>query len=194
MGVDPYLQDAHFSKHIWLISGFVAQVRSGYYGNGSQVKNCIVSSALTAVGQTIALACDSNPTKVRGSERLLPHLQIMLDGYKKVDPATRKRLPIQSNVPELLVETAYQPGITVCQRATADLTMIAFYYLLRVGEYTIKGLRNNTNKLFNSNTRMCCFSRKIAVANSDASRVMLLQVSSLLPMAPHTNWTTKRMG
>ena len=63
-----------------------------------------------AVGQTIALACDSNPTKVVGSERLLPRLQIMLDGYRKVNPATRKKLPVQSDVPELLVETAYQQG------------------------------------------------------------------------------------
>ena len=70
----------------------------------------------------------------------------MLDGYRKVDPATRKKLPIQSDVPELLVETAYQQGTTQRQRATADLTMIAFYYLLRVGEYTVKGSRNNTKQ------------------------------------------------
>ncbi len=70
----------------------------------------------------------------------------MLDGYRKVDPATQKKLPIQADVPELLVETAYQPGTLECQRATADLTMIAFYYLLRVGEYTVKGSRNNTKQ------------------------------------------------
>ncbi len=127
-----------FQKRIRLLSEFAARVRTGYYGNRKQVKNCTVSSAITAIGQTIALACDSNPTKVVGSKRLLPRLQIMLDGYRKVDPATRKKLPVQSNVPELLVKTAYQQGTTQCQRATADLTIIAFYYLLRVGEYTVK--------------------------------------------------------
>ena len=60
-----------------------------------------------AIGQMVALACDANPTKVVGSKRLLPCLQIMLDGYRKVDPATQKKLPVQSDVPELLVETAY---------------------------------------------------------------------------------------
>jgi len=75
----------------------------------------------------IALACDSNPTKVVGSERLLPCLQIMLDGYWKVNPATRKKLPLQSDVPKLLVEMANQQGTTQRQWATADLTMIAFY-------------------------------------------------------------------
>jgi hypothetical protein len=133
VGVDAYLQDTPFSKRIRLLSGFAARVRTGHYGNGRQVKGCTVSSAITAVGQTIALACDANPTKVIGSERLLPRLQIMLDGYRKVDPETQKKLPVQLDVPKLLVETAYQPGTPERQRATADLMMIAFYYHLRVG-------------------------------------------------------------
>jgi hypothetical protein len=70
----------------------------------------------------------------------------MLDGYWKGDPPTRKKLPIQADVPELLAETAYQPGKPAQQQATADLTMIAFYYLLRVGEYTVKGSRNSTKQ------------------------------------------------
>ncbi len=69
-----------------------------------------VSSTLTAIVQTIALACDSNPMKVVGLEPLLPCLQVMLDGYRKVDLPTHKKLPVQADVPELLDETAYQPG------------------------------------------------------------------------------------
>jgi hypothetical protein len=138
-----------------------------------------------AVGQTIMLDCDANPTKVVGSKRLLPCLQIMLDGYRKVDPPTRKKLPVQSDVPKLLVKTAYQPGTTQCQQATADLTMIAFYYLLRIGEYTVRGREITPSKWCSSNTRMFCFSRKIAMANSNASRVMLPRISSLLLTATH---------
>jgi hypothetical protein len=146
MGVDPYLQDTNFSKRIRLLSGFAARVRTGFYGAGRQVKTCTVSSALTGVGQTIALACNSNPTKIVGSKRLLPCLQIMLDGYRKVGLPTRKKLPLQLDVPELLITTAYQPGMAEVQRATSDLTMIAFYYLLWVGEYAVKGLQNNTKQ------------------------------------------------
>ena len=146
VGVDPYLQDASFQKRIRLLSGFAARVRTGYYGKGNQVKNCTVSSALTAIGQTIALACDANPIKAVGSERLLPRLQIMLDGYRKADPPTRKKLPVQADVVELLVDAAYKNGQNPGQQATADLSMIAFYYLLRVGEYTIKDKRNNTKQ------------------------------------------------
>ncbi len=89
-------------------------------------QNCTVSSALTAVGQTIALACNNNPTKINRSDKLLPRLQIMLDGYGKED----LKLPVQADVPELLVSTAYQGGGMEMDKAATDLTMIAFYYLL----------------------------------------------------------------
>jgi hypothetical protein len=100
-----------------------------------------------AVGQTIALACNSNPTKIVGSKCLLLCLQIMLDGYRKVDPPTQKKLPVQSDIHELFVTMAYQPGMAEVQRTTANLTMIAFYHLLWVGEYTVKGLQNNTKQM-----------------------------------------------
>jgi hypothetical protein len=77
LGVDPYLQDTGFSMQMQTLSGFMARVRTGYYGKGKQVKTCTVSSALTAVGQAIALACNDNPTKVNGSDKLLPRLQVM---------------------------------------------------------------------------------------------------------------------
>jgi hypothetical protein len=113
---------------------------------GCQVEKCTVSSALTAVGQMIALACNSNPTKVVGSKRLLPCLQIMLDGYRKVGPPTRKKMPVQMEIPELLVTTAYQLGTAEVHRTTADLTMIAFYDLFWIGEYAVKGLWNETKQ------------------------------------------------
>jgi hypothetical protein len=110
-GVNPYLQDTNFSTQIRLLSRFIAQMHTGYYGKGNHVKNCTVSSALTAVGQTILLACDSNPTKVMGSECLLPQLQLMLDKFRKVDQPPWKKLPIQADVHKLLIEIAYQTGI-----------------------------------------------------------------------------------
>ncbi len=84
--------------------------------------------------------------KVTGSERLLPRLQIMLDGYRKVNLPTKKKMPVQADVPELLVKTAYTLEKTNKEQAIANLTMIAFYYLLCVGEYTVKGSRNNTKQ------------------------------------------------
>jgi hypothetical protein len=157
MGVNPYLQDTQFSKQIRLLSGFAAQVRTGFYGQQKQVKICTVSTALTAIGQTIALTCDSNPTKVTGSECFLPCLQIMLDCYHHMDPPTKTMLPVQADVPELLVKTAYKFGSSEWDKATANLTMIAFYYLLCIGEYTVKGIRNNSKQTVQFNYKDVTF-------------------------------------
>jgi hypothetical protein len=70
----------------------------------------------------------------------------MLDGYRNVDLPTWKKLPVQLNVPKLLITTAYQPGMAEVQRAMVDLTMKAFYYLLWVREYTIRGSWNKTKQ------------------------------------------------
>jgi hypothetical protein len=120
-----------------------------------------------------------------GSERLLPCLQIMLDGYRKVDPATQKKLPVQLDVPELLVEMAYQPGTPERQRATADLTMIAFYYLLRVGEYTVKGARNSKKQTVQFKYDDVSFFKKTPTDNSNASHETPRLPSSPPPTEPH---------
>jgi hypothetical protein len=68
----------------------------------------------------------------------------MLDRYRKVDPPTKKMLPVQADVPELLIEMVYKLGSSEWDKSTANLTMITFYYLLRNGKYTVKGTRNNS--------------------------------------------------
>ena len=92
------------------------------------------------------MAVGNNPAKVLGSDKFLPALQIMLDGYAKDDPPTRKMLPLETDVPELLVEMGYSSAGTAQMQAVGDLTLIAFYYLLRIGEYTVKSKRNNTKQ------------------------------------------------
>ena len=57
---------------------------------------------------------------------------------------------------------AYQPGTTEHQKATADLTMIAVNYLLHlwVGEYTIKGVQNNTKQTVQFKYEVVSFFKK----------------------------------
>jgi hypothetical protein len=123
---------------------------------------------LTVVGQTIALACNSNPTKVTGSEPLLPRLQILLEGYRKVDPPTKKMLPVQVDVPELLVEMAYKLGSSEWDKSTANLTMIAFYYLLCIGiQSKVQG--TTQSRWYSSSTRTSPSSAKTTWDICDAS-------------------------
>ncbi len=70
--MDPYLQRTSYIDRIRLLTGFAAYVRSGDAGRGRQVTTATVSMALTAIGQTIALATGINPTKLMESDKLIP--------------------------------------------------------------------------------------------------------------------------
>jgi hypothetical protein len=146
MGVDPFLQDTLFSDRVCMLKGFAGRVSTGYYGRGKQVQAGSVSSVITAVGQAIVLATNTNPTKVVGSNKLLPQLQQMLDGFRKADPPTTKQLPVEADVPKFLVKLGLASEARKLDRTVGDLTLIAFYYLLRIGEYTAKGAQNNSKQ------------------------------------------------
>ncbi len=111
-----------------------------------QIQAGSVSSAITAIGQAIALAINTNPTKIVGSDKLLPCLQQILDGFRKADPPTTKQLPVEADVPEFLVQLGLSPEARKLDCAIGNPTMIAFYYLLRIGEYTTKGNQNNSKQ------------------------------------------------
>ncbi len=85
---------------------------------------------IMAIGQTIALACNKNLTKEIGSNKFLPNIQIMIDGYTKADPPTRKMLPVEVDVPEMLIDMGYGKLGTIHLKTVGTLTLIAFYYLL----------------------------------------------------------------
>jgi hypothetical protein len=70
----------------------------------------------------------------------------MLNGYSKSDLPTRKMLPVKADIPALLVEMGYGKRGLIHTQAIGDLAMIAFYYLLRIGEYTVKEKKNNTKQ------------------------------------------------
>ena len=84
---------------------------------------------------------------MRGAQdRLVPRLAQMLQGFEKTDPPTIKKLPIEIDIPEYISLCSLRPAATERTKAVADLILIAFYYLLRIGEYTTKGARNNTKQ------------------------------------------------
>lgn len=70
---------------------------------------------------------------------LFPRLKQIFEGIRRDDPPTKKKLPVeQADVPEKLVEVGQQVGATEKEKAVGDSALIAFYYLLRIGEYTVK--------------------------------------------------------
>ena len=69
----------------------------------------------------------------------------MMAGWKKQDPPTIKKLPVAIDVPEFLSAVGAMTTNEL-DRAIGDLVLIAFYYLLRVGEYTVKERRNSSKQ------------------------------------------------
>ena len=80
-----------------------------------------------------------DPTKCLTTGKFVPRIGQMLEGWGKVDPLTEKMLPVEADVPEFLIAAARLKTATQKERAVGDLTMMAFCYLLRIGEYSDKG-------------------------------------------------------
>jgi hypothetical protein len=99
-----------------------------------------VYSAITAIGQAIALATNTNPTKLDGFK------QAPSTPSTKVDPPTTKQLPVEADISEYLVKLGLDPDARELDCAIRDLTMIVFYYLLCIGEYTTKGTRKKSKQ------------------------------------------------
>ncbi len=99
-----------------------------------------------AIGQMISLACNNNPPKVAGSDKFIPAIQVMIDGYTKADPPTKKMLPVEADVPKLLVKMGYGQSGSAHAQAVGDLSLIAFDYLLRIGGYTVEGKWNKSKQ------------------------------------------------
>ncbi len=70
----------------------------------------------------------------------------MIDGYTKADPPTNKMLPVEADVPKLLAKMGYGQSGSAHAQAVEDLSLITFYYLLHIGEYTVKGKRNKSKQ------------------------------------------------
>jgi hypothetical protein len=65
-------------------------------------------------------------------------IQRCLEGFRREDPPAVPQLALPVSVPLYMANNAYNPlkNETADKQAIADLAIIAFFYLLRVGEYT----------------------------------------------------------
>ncbi len=82
-----------------------------------------------------------------GSKKLLPRFSQIYNGWRKEDPPTTKQLPVEVSVPELLAKKGCNGNATELDWAVGNLALIAFYHLLCIGEYTIKGKQSETKHM-----------------------------------------------
>ncbi len=68
-----------------------------------------------------------------------------------------KKLPVEADVPEFLVNTGYASEGSDLNKAVGDLSLIAYYHLLRVREYTTKSKHENTKQTVQFKMEDICF-------------------------------------
>jgi len=60
-----------------------------------------------------------------------------MESFRRQDPPPVPQLAVSVTVAEHMFEKAFLPKATPVQIATGLLALIAFYYMLRVGKYTL---------------------------------------------------------
>ncbi|GFH59971.1 hypothetical protein CTEN210_16447 [Chaetoceros tenuissimus] len=132
--IDPFLRGESQLQATIAVAAFAARVRTGSYGLGEQVTVQTVTKAISAITKTIKLAGERSPILTTEGQYTTP-IGRLVEGMRREDPPPVAKLA----VPVEVVHEAHDMSTTTnCPRtqATADLMVIAFYYLLRVGEYT----------------------------------------------------------
>ena len=131
---DKFLADVPQAQHIHVLMAFAARVRSGAFGQGRQIGSQSVATALRHVAQAFVLASHPDPRGHRGHELGLAFTRLY-SSYKNEDPAPRPQLALPISVFQDIMQHE-GASADARHRAAADLVVIAFFFLLRVGEYT----------------------------------------------------------
>lgn len=138
-GVDPWLRDIAAATRGQLLLGFAARTRTGYFGKGRQVGAQTVEKALRHVAQAFVLEGYPDPrcTAGSGSSALALPFTHILKSYKDRDPVPRPQVALPVHAIKLASAARLDPAASPTERATANLIVMAFFFLLRVGEYTL---------------------------------------------------------
>ena len=62
----------------------------------------------------------------------------MLNSFQKNDPPVKKMLPVEVGLPKLICLYGLNLLASEWEKSVGDLSLIAFYYILRQGEYCVK--------------------------------------------------------
>jgi hypothetical protein len=137
LGIDLYLQDTLTQHKINSLHTFGTMVIHGDHVRRAQVGNQLFDQAWHAICHTCELAGLNYPTKAKCSSIRLFPLRRQIESYTRQDTAPAPQLDVHVTAVNSLKEDRLLHPLDVALEATADLCVIAFYFLLRVGECTL---------------------------------------------------------
>jgi hypothetical protein len=124
---------------IYWLQIFAIRVRTGRLSASHKpVRADTVADALAHVGSAHTMANRLDPRYVPGTTTIHPQLSRVLNGFRKKDSAPSRVLPIPVQVLQRAFAIALLQN-TLLALGAADLIWLAFFFLLRPGEYTITG-------------------------------------------------------
>ena len=175
--IDPWLRHCSRVRKQQTLLAFAARVRTGFFGNKRQVGSQTVEKALRSVAQTLVLAGYDDPRRSYGSKELDLPFSHLLRSLKTDDPAPKPQVALPVATVEYAVAAATCAEATTRANAVGDLIAIAFYFLLRVGEYTFPQ-RNRKTRTVQFRVEDVRFWNGDQRLPSTASLPMLLQATS----------------
>ena len=133
LGLDPLLEAIEDKVHILQV--FAERVRSGELStSGRNLKSRSVEDYLRAVGQTNELLGLKDPRKAASSNAIDFRIKRMLRSYAKKDPPPNRVKPIPVQVLHRIAAIAQSADELT--KGICDMILLAFFFLLRPGEYT----------------------------------------------------------
>jgi integrase len=138
---DPHLTKLSKAKKQQLLLAFAARTRTGYYGRKKQVGSQQVQKAVRHVAQAAVMAGYPDPRRTYGAKELDLPFNHLNKAYRDADPAPKPQVALPVNTIRTAASIGHQPRATKTALATGDLIIVAFFFLLRVGEYTFPGKR-----------------------------------------------------
>lgn len=132
---NPHLPQLTPQQRLDLVQAYAHWVRHGHAGRKNRVGAKRVQQALAAVSATHQLALQPSPAyQDQARQSYWPALKQQLESYRRDDPPPQRKLAVPISVPHFIVTQGLHSTLPSYQ-ALADLINIAFYFLLRIGEY-----------------------------------------------------------
>jgi hypothetical protein len=132
--IDPFVR--HCQYPVAIIQVFAQRYRDGRIApKGRSVKSGTVEDAVRAVGQAFAQLGGADIRKDAYGE-IDFRITRQFKCYKKEDGPPSRVKPVPIIIILFILHQAYNGEATEDRRAVADMVTIAFYFLLRPGEYT----------------------------------------------------------
>ena len=185
--ISPNLQELSKDHQLQVLVAYGRYVR---YGNLSTRKGKVraetVALSFRSISSTLQLDGKSNPLETKEG-KFPKKISQLLEGYRRKDPPSRPQLAVPVQVPNHIA--LHRLGhSSPKQQAIGAMALIAFYYLLRVGEYTYHrpSEKRRTQQFRVCNITFWCNTTKLDI-NSDQTWLMQHATAATLNISNQKN-------